>query len=187
MKVLIVNSVPVMKQTITQAMERQGYYHFEEADSIESAKTSMQERFDLIVTDLNLSDGWGMDLIEAIRSCPLNGNARLIVITHARHTDRIDELKACGVRHCLFLKRPSDLQRLETLIDDLLDRLPDRPPRPVLVEQPASKESFLEIYGSHEEGSTEIIGDRLIMAFDNARLSICLDDLLKHAKLEVMP
>lgn len=176
-----------MKQTITLAMERQGYYHFDEADSIETAKLKLDETFDLIVTDLNLSDGWGIDLIESIRNCPRNGNARLIVITHARHTDRIDELKACGVGHCLFLKRPSDLQRLEELIDGLLERLPGRPPRPVLVEKPASKESFLEVYESHTEGSTEIVGDKLIMAFDNARLSIGLDDLLRHAKLEVMP
>ena len=188
MKVLVVNSVPVMRETILDALERLGYYRAVNAPTIEAAQCQLlADSHDLIITDLSLTDGWGMQFIKAVRSCPKNYQAKLIVITHAKHTDRIDELKACGVAHCLFLKRPGDLRRLEEMIEDLFTRLAHPVAKPDTIEKPASKETFLEVYDRHEEGSTEIVDDKLILVFDNARLSICLEDLLQNAKLEVFP
>jgi CheY-like chemotaxis protein len=185
MKVLVVNSIPVVRQTILSSLGRLGYQRAVDVSDIKSALYRIgQESHDLIITDLNLSDGWGLTFIQAVRACPRNFQARLVVITHARHTDRIDELKKSGVAHCLFLKKPGDLKRLNEMISDLFDPIQGEPES---IEQPATKETFMSVYGQHESGSTDIVDDKLVMVFDNARLSICLDDLLQNAKLELFP
>jgi CheY-like chemotaxis protein len=92
-------------------LRRRGY-HVQAARSVQSAlDLAAHERFDVLVSDIGLPDGSGIDLMQAIKSeHPIFG----IALTGFGMEEDVRRSHAVGFHHHLI--KPVDLNRLDSLI-----------------------------------------------------------------------
>jgi len=124
MRVLLVEDHEDTNRSLTQLLRRRGY-HVQPANSVESAlKAAADERFDVLISDIGLPDGSGIDLMEQLRrDHPLFG----IALTGFGMEDDLRRSRAVGFQH--HLVKPVDLNRLDALIQqaDLVTVSPNFP------------------------------------------------------------
>ncbi|MBJ6727731.1 response regulator [Geomesophilobacter sediminis] len=89
-RILIVEDSLTMRQLISFALNRiRGARLVEASDGMEGLKKLSMERFDLILTDINMPVMDGLKLVSLIRSDPGYANVPIIVITtEAAQEDR---------------------------------------------------------------------------------------------------
>ncbi len=111
LRVLLVEDHEDTNRSLTQLLRRRGYY-VHAAHSVQSAiEAAAHERFDVLVSDIGLPDGSGIDLMEKLTSeHPLFG----IALTGFGMEDDVRRSQEVGFNH--HLVKPVDLNRLDTLI-----------------------------------------------------------------------
>ena len=69
-RILLVEDHEDTNRSLTSLLRRRGY-HVESADNLESAiELSAKEEFDVLISDLGLPDGSGIDLMQELEFCP---------------------------------------------------------------------------------------------------------------------
>jgi CheY-like chemotaxis protein len=120
MRVLLVEDHEDTNRSLTQLLRRRGY-HVEAAYSVQSAlEAASHEQFDVLVSDIGLPDGSGIDLMEKLkRDRPIFG----IALTGFGMEDDLRRSQEVGFNHHLI--KPVDLNRLDALIQqaDSLDEV----------------------------------------------------------------
>jgi two-component system chemotaxis response regulator CheY len=92
--VLIVEDSKAIRSLIRVSLEEGGNYFFVEAgNGFEALKTLPSRRFDLIITDINMPDINGLELIGYVKSNPSYQNIPLIIVS----TEKTDEDKKRGM------------------------------------------------------------------------------------------
>jgi signal transduction histidine kinase/response regulator RpfG family c-di-GMP phosphodiesterase len=111
MRVLLVEDHEDTNRSLTQLLRRRGYY-VQPAHSMQAAlEAAAQETFDVLVSDIGLPDGSGIDLMEKLRSDrPIFG----IALTGFGMEDDLRKSHEVGFHH--HLVKPVDLNRLDALI-----------------------------------------------------------------------
>jgi len=94
-RVLLVEDSPAMRTFVGSVLESAGEYVVEEVkDGIEALRLVPRAEFDLVITDINMPDINGLELIHAIRQHPRHANTPLLVITtNDRERDSLRALK----------------------------------------------------------------------------------------------
>ena len=121
-RILIVEDSPTMRAMLVAALEDLGpAVKITEAESgFEALRRLPRETYDLILTDINMPDINGLELVafvkknEAYSSIPL-----VIVSTEGSERDR-DKGLALGAD--AYLVKPFDPEALRRIVQDLLDR-----------------------------------------------------------------
>ncbi|MEY2489471.1 MAG: hypothetical protein QOC70_1413 [Verrucomicrobiota bacterium] len=111
MRVLLVEDHEDTNRSLTSLLRRRGY-HVQAARSVQSAlELAANERFDVLVSDIGLPDGSGIDLMHAINSeHPIFG----IALTGFGMEEDVRRSHEVGFHHHLI--KPVDLNRLDALI-----------------------------------------------------------------------
>ena len=113
MRILLVEDHEDTNRSLTNLLRRRGY-HVQSAGNLQSAlDLSAKEEFDVLISDLGLPDGSGIDLMQTLRSKrPLLG----IALTGFGMEDDIRKSHDAGFKH--HLVKPIDLNKLDSLIQE---------------------------------------------------------------------
>jgi CheY-like chemotaxis protein len=113
MRILLVEDHEDTNRSLTNLLRQRGY-HVQSAVNLQSAlDLSAKEEFDVLISDLGLPDGSGIDLMERLNSKrPLLG----IALTGYGMEDDIRKSHAAGFKH--HLVKPIDLNRLDSFIQE---------------------------------------------------------------------
>jgi len=119
MRILLVEDHEDTKRSLTNLLRRRGY-HVQSAGDLQSAiDLSAKEEFDVLISDLGLPDGSGIDLMRVLNSQrPVFG----IALTGFGMEDDIRKSYEVGFKH--HLVKPIDLNKLDSLIQESAAALP---------------------------------------------------------------
>jgi two-component system chemotaxis response regulator CheY len=93
-RVLLVEDSATMRAFVSAALEADGFAVTTTASGFEALKILPRSRFDLIITDLNMPDITGLELIRFVRESPVHGKVPLVIIsTDGAERDRDRGLK----------------------------------------------------------------------------------------------
>jgi len=114
-KVLIVDDSKSTRELIVATLEQlEGFSVFESASGFEALKILPRHRFDLIITDINMPDINGLELINFVKKNPNYRETPLFIIsTESSETDRQRGL-ALGAAE--YLIKPFEPDALTTLV-----------------------------------------------------------------------
>lgn len=111
-QILVVDDEPDLRTLYELTLVRQGY-RVESAENLAEARQLLsQHRFDVIITDMRLPDGLGMELIQQIKTQQCN--ERCVVITaYGSAENAVESLKAGAFD---YLTKPVDLKQFRCVI-----------------------------------------------------------------------
>jgi HAMP domain-containing protein/signal transduction histidine kinase len=113
MRILLVEDHEDSNRSLTNLLRRRGH-HVQSALNFQSAlDLGAKEEFDVLISDLALPDGSGIDLMQALQSTrPLLG----IALTGFGMEDDVRKCRDAGFQH--HLVKPIDLNKLDLLIQE---------------------------------------------------------------------
>ena len=115
LKVLVVDDSPTMRQLILFALKRIGDFQLVEAnDGLDGLKKLAADRFDLILTDLNMPVMDGLKFIAMVRNDPNYRTIPIVIITTEGAVDDRDRALALGADACIT-KPIQNTQILDTV------------------------------------------------------------------------
>ena len=118
MRILLVEDHEDTNRSLTSLLRRRGY-HVQSALTFQSAlELSAKDKFDVLISDLGLPDGNGIDLIQKLASRPPLG----IALTGFGMEQDIRRSREVGFQH--HLVKPIDLNKLDSLIQEGAASLP---------------------------------------------------------------
>ncbi|MDR1612691.1 MAG: sigma-54 dependent transcriptional regulator [Planctomycetota bacterium] len=114
--ILLVDDHDATRETLTEVIRELGH-HVVEAANFEEAVARIEERaHDLVLTDLKLPDGSGMDVMKRLKK--LHPETPVVMITgHATIENAIDATRLGAYE---YLTKPVDLKRLRIVISNAL-------------------------------------------------------------------
>ncbi len=114
-KVLVVEDSPTMRQLIVFALKRiRGFQIVEANDGVDGLKKLSADKFDLILTDINMPIMDGLKLVSMVRNDPHYKETPIIVITTEGATEDRERALALGANE--YITKPiQTTQILETV------------------------------------------------------------------------
>ncbi len=110
-RVLVVEDSPTMRQLIVFALKRIRNLHIEEAgDGVGGLKKLSAQKFDLVVTDINMPIMDGLKLVSLIRNDPQYRDVPIVVITTEGATEDRDRALALGANE--YITKPIQTARI---------------------------------------------------------------------------
>ena len=110
--VLVVDDEPDLRTLYELALVREGYAVVGVADLAQARERLAQRRFDVVITDMRLPDGLGIDLLHQMRG--QHRSERCVVITAFGSADNaVESLKAGAFD---YLTKPVDIQQFRSVI-----------------------------------------------------------------------
>lgn len=118
--ILIVEDEAVFAKAMKKQLQR-AHYHCDIAMDIATAKQKLEAQLpDLVLLDMRLPDGSGLDLLEAINRD--DDTSALIVIVMSAYGEIEDAVSAMKIGASDYLKKPIDLQELLLNIERVLSK-----------------------------------------------------------------
>lgn len=117
LKILIVEDHEDTARVMTRLLEKQGHRVRQAASVTDAVKVFGQEEFDLLLSDIGLPDGTGMDLIRTIRA---QSRIPAIALTGYGMEEDIAKCRDAGFDD--HLTKPVNLQRLQSAITLVVQR-----------------------------------------------------------------
>jgi len=119
MRILLVEDHEDTNRSLTNLLRRRGYHVQSALDFQSAVNLTAKEQFDVLISDLALPDGSGIDLMQKLKSKqPLFG----IALTGFGMEDDIRKSYDAGFKH--HLVKPIDLNKLDSLIQESAATLP---------------------------------------------------------------
>jgi two-component system chemotaxis response regulator CheY len=114
LKILVVEDSSAMRELIASACEvADGITVIETASGFEALKVLPREKLDLIITDINMPDINGLELINFVKKSPLHQDVPLFIIsTESSPQDRARGLALGAVEYLTKPFSPEELGRL---------------------------------------------------------------------------
>jgi len=114
-KALVVEDSPTMRQLIVFALKRiRGFQIVEANDGVDGLKKLSADKFDLILTDINMPIMDGLKLVSMVRNDPNYKETPIIVITTEGATEDRERALALGADE--YITKPiQTMQILETV------------------------------------------------------------------------
>ena len=110
-RVLVVEDSPTMRQLIVFALKRIRNLQIEEAgDGVGGLKKLSAQKFDLVVTDINMPIMDGLKLVSLIRNDPQYKDVPVVVITTEGATEDRDRALALGANE--YITKPIQTARI---------------------------------------------------------------------------
>src|SRR3972149_7504930 len=120
MKILVVDDFSTMRRIVKNILKQIGYTEIDEAEDGNGALAKLrQDKYDLIVSDWNMPNMTGLDLLKAIRADgALNGIPVLMVTAEAKKENVVEAIKA-GVNN--YIVKPFTAEVLREKIEKIFD------------------------------------------------------------------
>jgi two-component system chemotaxis response regulator CheY len=120
-KVLIVEDSPTMRALLVAALEGldRKLEVTEVGSGFEALRRLPRERFDLIVTDVNMPDINGLELVSFVRRNPAHARVPLVIVS-TEGSER-DREKGMALGADAYLVKPFEPDDLQRIVEALLD------------------------------------------------------------------
>jgi two-component system chemotaxis response regulator CheY len=119
-KVLVVEDSPTMRQLIVFALKRiRGFQIVEANDGVDGLKKLSAEKFDLILTDINMPIMDGLKLVSMVRNDPNYKNTPIIVITTEGATEDRERALALGANE--YITKPIQTMKILETVKKLMN------------------------------------------------------------------
>jgi two-component system, chemotaxis family, chemotaxis protein CheY len=116
---LVVEDSPIMRQIIVSSLASlPNITSFEAANGFEALKMLPQKSFDIILTDINMPDINGLELLSFIKNHPLYRSIPVVIITTEK-TEK-DRQRGLALGADDYLTKPFKAQELQEIIRHLL-------------------------------------------------------------------
>lgn len=103
-KVLVVDDSPTIRNLVSFCMEQQGFEVTTAVDGLHALDEIKLQRFDVIITDINMPNMTGTQLIKALRAAEATKYTPILVLTILNSREKKDEAKAAGAT--AWLEKP---------------------------------------------------------------------------------
>lgn len=115
-QILVVDDEPDLRTLYELALQREGYRVTSAATLVQATEMLGTEHFDIIITDMRLPDGSGLDILQYLRK--RQRRERCIVITaYGSAENAVESLKAGAFD---YLTKPVDLQQFRSVVSSAL-------------------------------------------------------------------
>lgn len=113
-KILITEDSPTMRAMIRATIEALGDFDIYEApNGFEALRMLPREHFDLVITDINMPDINGLELVSFVKKNDLYKNIPLVIVsTEGSERDREKGIKLGADAYLVKPFAPEDLQKL---------------------------------------------------------------------------
>lgn len=122
-KILVIEDDAAIRQGIVDAVESEGYATFEAADAIRGRDMALGVECDLVLLDLVLPRGDGLDILREVRSA--RPTLPVIILTARGAED--DRIKGLKLGADDYVVKPFSVKELLARIEAVLRRSPERP------------------------------------------------------------
>ena len=120
--ILVVDDEPDLRTLYELTLLRAGY-RVETAATVQEARQQLQaQRFDVVITDMRLPDGFGIELLQNLRD--QQRRERCVVMTAYGSAENAVEALRCGAFD--YLTKPVDLKQFRRVVASATEGLPDR-------------------------------------------------------------
>lgn len=118
-KILIVEDSPTIRSMIISTLDPMGEFAFTEAESgFEALKVLPRDKFDLVVTDINMPDINGLELVSFIKKNDAYKNIPLIIVS--TEGSDYDIKKGLDLGANAYIVKPFNPQELQSTVMKLL-------------------------------------------------------------------
>lgn len=118
-KVLVVEDSPTMRQLISFALKRlRGSQIVEACDGADGLKKMQQDKFDLIITDINMPIMDGLKLVTLVRQNPAHREVPIVIITTEGAQGDKDKAIALGAN--AYITKPIQASKVLQTVESLL-------------------------------------------------------------------
>ncbi|MEV8522145.1 chemotaxis response regulator CheY [Dyella marensis] len=124
MKILVVDDFSTMRRIVRNLLVELGFTNalIQEADDGVNAMTVLkQQSFDMVVTDWNMPNMTGIDLLRAIRAEPALKGLPVLMVTAENNRDQIIAAAQAGVNG--YIVKPFTAVTLKEKLDKIFERL----------------------------------------------------------------
>ncbi len=126
MKILVVDDFSTMRRIIKNILKEIGYTNVDEADDGSTALEKLKSaRFDFVVTDWNMPNMPGIELLKAIRQDPELKAMPVLMVTAEAAKENVVTAVAAGVSN--YIVKPFTAAALKERIDLILEKLKATP------------------------------------------------------------
>lgn len=118
--VLVVEDSPTMRQLIVFALKRiRGLKITEANDGVDGLKKISSDKFDLILTDINMPIMDGLKLVSLVRNDPAHKEVPIVIITTEGATEDKDRAMAIGAND--YITKPIQTTKIIEVTKRLLN------------------------------------------------------------------
>lgn len=112
MRVLVVDDMQTMRNTVKRALRRIGISNTEEADEGKTALRMMKsEKFDLVMCDLNMPGMSGLELLKAVRADEDLRDIPFVLVTAEDSKENVQAAVKAGVSN--YVVKPFTTETME--------------------------------------------------------------------------
>lgn len=144
--ILLVEDKDNLRQMLRMTLETVGYFVQEAADAREAAVALSKSRFKVVLTDLKMPHGSGLDVLRAAKSA--DSDSLVIVMTAFGSIDEAVQAMKDGAYD--FLQKPVDSNYLLLLVERALEQARLRTENILLREEWAKRYGFPRIIGESD-------------------------------------
>jgi two-component system, NtrC family, response regulator PilR len=120
LRLLVVDDEPDLRTLYELTLLREGY-DVESADSVEQASAMLKaQRYHLVITDMRLPDGSGLDLLRRLEEAG-HGEKGIVITAYGSPENAVEALKAGAYD---YLTKPVDLRQFRAVVASALGRTP---------------------------------------------------------------
>ena len=118
--VLVVDDSATVRKFVAAALNMKGFRVITASDGIEALERMPSEKFDLIITDLNMPDMDGYELIKSIRETPEYRDIPIIVLSSMTDLKNKDLAMESGA--LAFLEKPLSTEIIQREVFKFLNK-----------------------------------------------------------------
>lgn len=121
MRILLVDDFPTMRRIIRNLLKELNYLNVDEADDgLMALKKLKSERFDFIISDWNMPNMTGLELLKAVRSDNDLKDLPFLMVTAEAEKGRVMEAIQAGVSN--YIVKPFTAATLKEKIDKIIEK-----------------------------------------------------------------
>jgi len=117
-RILTTDDSGSMRQMITLTLQNAGYQVQAVNDGVEACRFLENQSVDLLITDLNMPNMDGIELIRRVRAMPRHRAAPILMLTTESNQAKKMEGKAAGATG--WIVKPFDAERLVAIVQKVL-------------------------------------------------------------------
>jgi two-component system chemotaxis response regulator CheY len=117
-RILTVDDSTSVRQMVSFALGKAGYEVTEAVDGKDGLDKASEGKFDLIITDLNMPNMDGIQMIEAVRKLPANGFIPILMLTTESQAAKKDAGRKAGATG--WIVKPFNAEQLLATIQKLV-------------------------------------------------------------------
>lgn len=117
-KILAVDDSVSIRKSISFVLSNEGYEVVEAEDGVDGLAKAKAEKFELVITDINMPNMDGIQLIKELRQIPDYKFAAIIALTTENQQSKMMEGKEAGATG--WIVKPFDTEKLVSVVKKVI-------------------------------------------------------------------